>query len=391
MDRVSKEKRSEIMSRIRSKGTKPEMRLHGILKGNRIRHRMWPDWIEGHPDIVLLDHSQEAEEGIEKSQDARVDGCRDMGARFKMRFIDLFGGCGGMSKGFELAGMEGVGFVELWQPAIDTHLKNCKGTLIGKDITKIGNDELKELQRDVDLIIGGPPCQGFSMAGKRRVGDLRNSLYKEFLRFVGIINPDFFVMENVPGIGSMYDLDGKLIVLKIMDSFKEMGYDVDVKVLNSSNYGVPQERRRAIFIGNNKGLKNEFPDFKGKVFLKEVLNLSYVQDEKMQHIYEDAATKSNYRYSHLKEGQNYGTFKANFIKLKIDGFSRTITKSGRYIHPEYNRLISVREAARIQSFPDDFMFCGSTIQMYQQIGNAVPVKMAQAIAEKIIEVNDGRD
>ena len=108
-------------------------------------------------------------------------------------------------------------------------------------------------------------------------------------------------------------------------------------------------------------------------------------DEKIQHVYEKNATKSNYRFSHVKEGQSYGLFNSTNKKLKMDGFACTITKSGRYIHPRYNRYLSVRECARIQSFPDDFMFSGSVKQMYEQIGNAVPVDMARAIAEKIKE------
>jgi len=305
-----------------------------------------------------------------------------------MEFIDLFAGCGGMSKGLELSGMKCKGFVEFWQPAIETHLKNCEGKLIGKDITKISDEEIKQIG-EVDLIVGGPPCQGFSMAGRRRVNDVRNRLFEEFVRFVKILKPKYFVMENVSAIGSMKNENGEFILKEIFKSFEDLGYRVDCKVLNSQNYEVPESRNRAIFIGNRIGKRNEFPDFKKKVYLKEVLNLSYEQDEKLQHIYEDIAIKNNYKYSHIKEGENYGSYKANFIKLEMDGFSRTITKSGRYIHPKYNRLLSVREEARIQSFPDNFIFCGSIKEMYQQIGNAVPVLMAKAIGEKIIEIENG--
>lgn len=306
-------------------------------------------------------------------------------------FIDLFAGCGGMSMGFEMAGWKCKGFVEFWQPAIDTHLKNCEGDLIGKDITKIEDSEVKKLQGNVNLIIGGPPCQGFSMAGRRRVYDLRNRLFEEFVRFVRIIQPEYFVMENVPGIGSMKNINGGFVIEEIFKAFKDIGYAVDCKILNSQNYSVPEARRRAVFIGNRIGKKNEFPKFKKKVFLKEVLNLSYEQNEEMQHIYEEMATKSNYKFSHVKEGNNYGSYKSNFIKLEMDGFSRTITKSGRYIHPKYNRLLSVREEARIQSFPDTFIFAGAVQQMYMQIGNAVPVNMAKAIGEKLMENANGRD
>jgi len=297
-----------------------------------------------------------------------------------------------MSKGFELAGFECIGFVEFWQPAIDTYLKNCKGELIGKDIIQIKDVEIRKYAGMVDVIIGGPPCQGFSMAGKRNVRDVRNKLFLEFVRFVKIIKPKYFVMENVPGIGTMMDEDGKFVINEIFGYFKKIGYSVDVKVLDSSNYGVPEKRKRAIFIGNNQGKKNSYPKFSGKkVFLREVLNLPYVKDEKIQHVFEKVKKKKNYIFSHVKEGENYGLFKSTFKKLRSDGFACTITKSGRYIHPRYNRIISVREAARIQSFPDDFMFCGTTRQMYMQAGNAVPVLMAKAIAQEIKGCLNGKN
>ena len=155
--------------------------------------------------------------------------------------------------------------------------------------------------------------------------------------------------------------------------------------MNSSNYGVPETRRRAIFIGNRIGRKIRYPGFVGKRFLREVLDLPYVQNEQIQHIYDKISTESNYKFSHVPEGKNYGLFKSNYKKLKIDGFACTITKSGRYIHPVYNRLLSVREEARCQSFPDNFIFCGAIKDMYMQIGNAVPVLMAKAIGETIKE------
>lgn len=303
--------------------------------------------------------------------------------RKELTFVDIFAGCGGMSKGFELAGFKCKGFVEFWQPAIDTHLKNCEGDLIGKDIIKIKDKEIEKFKGKVNVLIGGPPCQGFSMAGKRDPNDTRNRLFLEYIRFLTIIKPEYFVMENVQGIGSMKNPEGRLVLEEIFGYFKKIGYKVDVKVLDSSNYKVPEKRKRAVFIGNRIEKKNVFPEFKGKVFLKEVLTLSYEENKDIQHIYEQKEKKDNYKFSHVKEGQNYGAFRSNFVKFKMNGFARTITKSGRYIHPVYNRLMSVREVARIQSFSDDFIFVGSINQMYQQIGNAVPVKMANAIAQEI--------
>lgn len=301
-------------------------------------------------------------------------------------FIDLFAGCGGMSKGLELAGFRCVGFVEFWQPAINTHQNNCNGELIGKDILQIKDEELKKFRGKVDLICGGPPCQGFSMAGKRDPKDPRNKLFLEFIRFIRVIRPKFFIMENVQGIASMKDENGDSIYNQIINLFKKEGYQVDAKVLNSSNYGVPEKRKRAIFIGNSEGIKNQYPEFTKKVFLKEVLNLPYEEIPDIQHVYEKVATEKAYKFSFVKQGGNYGTFKSSNVRLRGDGFACTITKGGRYIHPIYNRLISIREAARIQSFPEDFIFTGSKENMYAQIGNAVPVKMAEAIGLKLMEI-----
>lgn len=305
------------------------------------------------------------------------------------KFIDLFAGCGGMSKGFELAGLECAGFVEFWQPAIDTHLKNCPGELIGRDITQIKDEEIQKFKGEIDVIIGGPPCQGFSLAGKRDPDDKRNRLFMEFVRFVKIIEPTYFVMENVAGIGSMANPEGESVLKEIQQEFEKIGYVIQAKILNSSNYGVPEERKRAIFIGTFPGKEIEYPEFTKKTFLKEVLNLPYEEDTATQHIYEEAATKNNYRFSFVPEGKNYGLFKSTNKKLKMGGFACTITKSGRYIHPEFNRFLSVRECARCQSFPDDFMFSGAIKDMYGQIGNAVPVKMAQAIGKTVRRLLDG--
>lgn len=302
-----------------------------------------------------------------------------------VNFIDLFAGCGGLSKGLELVGFECVGFVEFWQPAINTYLNNCKGELIGKDITQISDVQISKFKGKIDVVCGGPPCQGFSMAGKRNVNDPRNRLFLDFVRFIKVIEPKYFIMENVSAIGTIKNPEGELVLKEILRCFKEIGYETEVKVLDSSNYQVPQKRKRAIFIGNNQGKENKYPGFKGKIFLKEVLNLPYEQDPTIQHILEKVRKKKNYIYSYIEEGKNYGLFKSTFKKLRMNGFACTITKSGRYIHPEFNRIITVREAARIQSFSDKFEFSGTVRQMYMQIGNAVPVMMAKAIGEVIKE------
>lgn len=168
--------------------------------------------------------------------------------------LDLFCGCGGLSLGFEKAGINILLGIDAWQDAITTfnhNHKNSKGlctdlsTLNPKDIESVLNN------KSVDIIIGGPPCQGFSVAGKRIIDDERNKLYKNFVRFVDYFKPKAFVMENVPNILS---IGGGIVRNSIVKDFSDLGYKVVYKVLTASDYGVPQNRKRAIFVG----LKNLF-------------------------------------------------------------------------------------------------------------------------------------
>tara|TARA_Y100000310_G_C20698881_1_gene827813 strand:- start:5421 stop:6350 length:930 start_codon:yes stop_codon:yes gene_type:complete len=307
-----------------------------------------------------------------------------------MRFLDLFAGCGGMSLGMEQSGMECEGFVEWWDPAINTHYKNFpQSKLIGEDIEEIPDEVFKALNGKVDVIVGGPPCQGFSMAGKRDIRDPRNSLFVHFVRAVNQIQPTFFVMENVRGITSMKNEEGIYAFNVILEEFKKINYKVKVKLLNSGNYNVPQARKRIIFIGwkDEKYDKMDlFPKrMVQKVTVNDVLDLEYEENEQIQHQYSQKSKKDILKNSYLKQGDNFSKFKSAGKKLKRNALSPTITKGGKYIHPVYNRFCSVREVARLQSFPDSFEFCGTVEEMYAQIGNAVPVLMAKAIGDKLIK------
>jgi DNA (cytosine-5)-methyltransferase 1 len=303
-----------------------------------------------------------------------------------LKVIDLFTGCGGLSQGFKNAGYKCNGFVEFWNPAIKTHKLNFLGVeLIGEDITQITKEQINSYEADV--IVGGPPCQGFSMAGRRNKLDERNTLFQDYLKFVEELQPKLCVMENVKGIYSMKADDGEFIFNKIINSFKSLGYFVKAKVLNSGNYGVPQKRQRVIFIAAKKENQIKFPEhIKEKTVLNDVLTLPYEEIPELNHVY--SYNKKLFKKAHyLKQGKRYSSFHAAGIKLNDYDLSPTITKSGRYIHPRFNRFISVREAARIQSFSDEFLFEGKVNEMYSQIGNAVPVKMAEAIARTLKEVS----
>jgi len=301
-------------------------------------------------------------------------------------YIDLFAGAGGLGLGFEQAGFIQAGFVEFWKPAIETQLlHNEKAKLIGEDIIEVHKDQLKDVLNS-DVIVGGPPCQGFSMAGSRNPNDKRNTLFLDYLRIVSIVKPRFCVMENVKGIYTMKSAEGQYVFKIIVDEFEKLGYTVIVKVLNSFNYGVPQRRQRVIFIAmmdapEDFKVKFPWPKPVDKIFVRDIMNLPYEEIEKIQHVY-TKNKKLMKKGFYLVPGKKLSSYGSAGIKLKW-GAACTITKTGRYSHPEFNRLISIREAARIQTFPDSYEFAGNNDEMYGQIGNAVPVKMARVIAESI--------
>jgi len=189
-------------------------------------------------------------------------------------FIDLFAGCGGMSLGFEKVGFKGVLAIDNWQDALDTYSRNRQdATTQCADLSAVDPVMIKKEYgiNDVSVIIGGPPCQGFSVAGKRIVEDKRNELYKSFVRFVDVFRPEAFVMENVPNILSL----GKGVVRNsILKDFEQLGYTVTYKVLMASDYGVPQNRKRAVFVGMKDGATFEFPEptVQTKVTAREALS-----------------------------------------------------------------------------------------------------------------------
>ncbi len=176
-----------------------------------------------------------------------------------LTFIDLFSGCGGLSLGFEQSGFKGLLAIDFWQDALTTYSHNREDakTFCG-DLSTISplDIKLKFNINDVDVIIGGPPCQGFSIAGKRIIEDKRNELYKAFVNFVRVFKPKAFVMENVPTILSM---GNGIIRDSILSDFSSLGYNVNYKILLASDYGVPQNRRRAVFVGLLNGSAYDFP------------------------------------------------------------------------------------------------------------------------------------
>lgn len=397
----------------------------------------------------------------------------------KYRVISLFSGAGGMDLGFINAGFDIAWANDFFKEAVESYRKNVDSRIVYGDITKIDSNEMPD---DIDLVIGGFPCQGFSVANtKRSMKDERNFLYKEMLRVIDDKKPKFFVAENVKGILSMKK--GKVFEI-IKKDFKKLGYNVDAKLLNAAEYGVPQARERVVIIGNRIGVKNPYPKpthwvdskkYESKKELKDPITveqtIGFLSDVRLS----DKPIKLDNGmiiYNHMAATNVYDKFwgrkykvkqedicdylkmwrdKAGYTTKKVDdhfgykytaghwfrkdnhsgsipkpsdwwelkkilGFdnkydkkvttmvekeikfeqslritnwdrpSDTITATSPEIHVNRERRLSARECAMLQTFPMDYEFVGSLNVVYRQIGNAVPVKLAEQIAKGIYDV-----
>lgn len=372
-------------------------------------------------------------------------------ANFK--FIDTFSGCGGLSIGLEGSGFRPVLVNEIEPQYLETYYFNHNLSIDNYhcgDIKELAcNKKFSDDHSNIDLIVGGPPCQGFSMANRQRlIDDPRNKLYKYFLDLLGNTRPKFFVMENVKGM--------MIKSTEIIENFRStLGdeYSLGMVLLNAKDFGVPQNRERVFVIGtkqkgvsvdqiideiknrqsknyfvlkdalfglpklepkrdkNSRGIENDKLGYKFRhevapfnTFLKEIN-----QVEKLDYIYNHTNRYNNNRdieiFSLLPQGANslhesiehimpYTSrnhmFKDKYYKLDEDKVSKTITSHMKldcnmYIHPSQSRGLSPREAARIQTFPDDYVFMGANNIWYAQIGNAVPVKLANVIGSAIMK------
>lgn len=347
----------------------------------------------------------------------------------KPSVIDLFAGVGGLSLGFEKQGFDVLIANEYDKSIAAAYTENHKNTkMIVGDITSL---DLKETfgsyTGKIDVVIGGPPCQGFSQKGQRKtIHDKRNFLFKYYVAVVELVKPRYFVMENVP---NLLTAENGFFLKEIEELFNKMGYTLEHGVLNASDYGVPQNRRRAVIIGKLNGTAPKLPKPKDiKVTIWDAISdLAYL--ESGEGAYEQEyknAPESDYQkilrgnskvlYNHIvtkhsplalerlalippnagkevlpKEHLTKSIYSGTWTRMRKDEISVTITtrfdtpSSGKFTHPFLDRAITVREAARIQSFPDYFRFVGNKGSQMKQVGNAVPPLLAAAIAEVIMK------
>lgn len=347
----------------------------------------------------------------------------------KPRLMDLFAGVGGLSLGFEKMGFDIV-FANEFDEGIATAYKvNHPNTeVLVADITKIDFDKVfDKYVGNIDIIVGGPPCQGFSQKGQRKtIHDERNFLFKYYVKAVEKVKPKYFVMENVP---NLLTAEKGYFKREIIELFNRLGYEIKTGVLDAADYGVPQNRRRAVIIGKYQCKAPELPaPMEQKVTIWDAISdLAYLESgegEEVQEyknppesLYQQEMRKDSTKlYNHIatkhskvalerlamippncgkevlpKEHLTKSIYSGTWTRMVKDEVSVTITtrfdtpSSGKFTHPYLNRAITVREAARIQSFPDDFHFVGTKTSQMKQVGNAVPPNLAKAIAKVILD------
>lgn len=344
--------------------------------------------------------------------------------RTALKAISLFSGCGGMDLGFEAAGFNIIGHVEIDDVARKIYQANFPNSeSLGTDICKISPKEIAKWQNkygQVDIIVGGPPCQGFSLAGKRDPNDIRNQLYKYYVTLVSIIQPKIFVMENVSKLTTMKDVNGVLFINHIIKEFSEVGYDLSVNHVDAQNYGVPQSRERVFLIGISKKLKGHnfmFPSGNynvdgGDLFIskqsrtfrdatKDLPELEHAESSAdplhwtiahPQHVLrwlKDVPEGCSAHENKNPDLRPPSGFNTTYKRIMWDEPCSTISTnfnmiSGcRNVHPTSTRSLTIREATRAQSFPDEFAFFGKWSDVRRVIGNAVPPLLAYEIAKAI--------
>lgn len=387
---------------------------------------------------------------VKKYCNTYIKNIRETASHNGVQMVDLFCGAGGLSLGFTQEGFVTALANDIEPCCVDTYAHNHPETprdhiILGDIREVVGNLSQLLADRTVDIVVGGPPCQGFSMANRQRlIDDPRNYLYKNYVEAVNTIQPAFFVMENVKGMLSVAE--------QVKEDFRNIGYTVECHILNAKDYGVPQNRERLIYIGNRLGIDNEavFSEIfeLAKLIPNHVLKdalygLRPLQASRTKNSTEDGSEESGYRIEkdylcqsneyidYINQGKQTGIvcnhkarynndrdieifgrmnqgdrsddpkiadimpyarrndiFKDKYFKLEETKVCKTITAHMKfdcnmYIHPTQARGLTPREAARVQSYPDDYYFRGAYTKTYMQIGNSVPPLLGRAIAQVI--------
>jgi DNA (cytosine-5)-methyltransferase 1 len=347
----------------------------------------------------------------------------------KPTVASFFSGCGGLDLGFHKSHYDVVLANDFWEQAMKTYRHNFKDVMTtSQDINQIDKEKLQSLfsktgytTNDIDVVIGGPPCQGFSRLNNRNIHvdkiekDERNSLFEEFLRVSSILEPEIILMENVKDLITRKTSEGNYVKDNIIDAFNEYGYNCRYEVLNAVDYEVPQKRKRIFFIGS-KNTNVYFPEKSNKkVTAGEALhnidgslpNMTY-RDSSQKVIEKIKNIPQGGYYKHLPREYKSKTYKCDcedkekcehepevsrrfgsYLR-KVDPDEPALTVStNEFLHPTENRYMTPREMARLQTFPDWFKIKGSKRDVMKQIGNAVPPRLSKKLADCILNYFNG--
>jgi len=328
--------------------------------------------------------------------------------------IDLFSGAGGITEGLKNSGFKVVMATDIDHDFSTAHRKNHPDVpFLETDLTKMAPNIFKFLcnGHQIDLVSGGPPCQGFSLNGNRDSGDPRNKLFKHYLKILKILHPKIFFMENVVGMLSLKNESGIKFIDYVMGEFKKLkGYHVDYTVMNMADYGVPQTRRRILIIGNRLGLTFDdclpVPDHgpgrkipyepSGK-YIMDLVNVpedALPNHRRMNHSKDVMKTMSlvkegKYMPKNIKQkGPKKKTFQTVYRRLARNKPAPGMVPghSAFPIHPTENRSLTFREAARLQTFRDDYVFYGTTILQGLAVGNAVPPLFVKKLGQNLLNM-----
>lgn len=359
-----------------------------------------------------------------------------------IKVIGLFSGCGGLDLGFKQAGYDLIWANDILKDACDTYRLNIGDHIVNEDITKIDLNTIP----NADIIIGGPPCQGFSGIGKRDPNDNRSALVYSYLDVVNKVQPRIFLFENVTGIKSSKAADGSKVIDNLKQAFENLGYHINIYTLNAADYGVPQRRKRVFIIGNKVGVDISAPPqthFENKVGKRKWISsfeaisdldsptengetkyknqpkneyqtlMRKNSDKTTLHIVPYSSPTDKEIISHVKPGGNYMDIPDSVSTKRIMYFKSTGGRTTTYgrldpempnytinthfnrpnigcnIHYKEDRMITIREGLRFQSFPDDFQLISKTQRNYYvQVGNAVPPLLSKAWAEHLLTYLD---